>query len=110
MANQDIPLGVLLLAGLQGLQALVLLLPGLFLMIIPIIGWIIGVPMIAIGLFLMFIAWGLFTMQSWAWLWALVMNIIGLIVSLFGANWLGVILSLIIVLYLNQSDIRNRFR
>ena len=110
MANQDIPLGVLLLAGLQGLQALVLLLPGLFLMIIPIIGWIIGVPMIAIGLLLMFIAWGLFTMQSWAWLWAFVMNIIGLVVSLFGANWLGVILSLIIVLYLNQSDIRDRFR
>jgi hypothetical protein len=110
MANQEIPLGVLLLAGLQGLQALVLLLPGLLLMIIPIIGWIIGVPMIVIGLFLMFIAWGLFTMQSWAWLWAFVMNIIGLIVALFGANWLGVILSLVIVLYLNQSDIKDRFR
>ncbi len=110
MSSQDTPLGVLILAILQGLQALVLFLPGLLLLIIPIIGWIIGIPMVVVGLFLLFIAWGLFTMQAWAWMWAFIMNIVGFLVALVNWNWIGVVLSLIIVLYLNQGDIKRRFR
>lgn len=103
-------MGVMILAALQGLQALVLLLPGLLLLIIPFIGWIIGIPMVVVGLFLLFIAWGLFTMQAWAWIWAFIMNIIGFLIALLNWNWIGMILSLIIVLYLNQADIKERFR
>jgi hypothetical protein len=110
MTNGDTPLGVLILAVIQGLQALALLIPGLLLLIIPIIGWIIGVPMVLIGFFLLFIAWGLLTMQSWAHAWATIMNIFGLIISIVGANILGAALSLLIVLYLQNSTIKSKFR
>lgn len=109
MSYQGTPLGVLILGVLQAIQASVLLLPGALLMIIPIVGWFFGLPMVLIGSFLLFIAWGLFTMQSWAWTWAFIMNIIGLVVTLLDSNLLGVVLSLIIVLYLNQPDIKDRF-
>ncbi|TFF92151.1 hypothetical protein EU545_01850 [Candidatus Thorarchaeota archaeon] len=109
MSYQGTPLGVLILAGLQVIQALVLLIPAALLMIIPFIGWILGLPMLLVGLFLFFIAWGLLTMQSWAWTWALIMNIIGLLIALVNRNFIGVILSLVIVLYLNQPEIKGRF-
>ena len=109
MTIEDTPLGVLILAIIQGLQALALLLPGLLLMIIPIIGWIIGIPMVLIGFFLLFIAWGLLTMQSWAHAWATIMNIFGLIVSILGANILGAVLSFLIVIYLQNDSIKSRF-
>lgn len=109
MSYHATPLGVLILAALQALQGLVLLLPGALLMIVPLVGWIFGLPMVVVGFILLFIAWGIFTMQSWAWIWAFIMNVIGLVVALLHGNLIGVVLSLIIVLYLNQSDIKNRF-
>ncbi|MGQ4911118.1 MAG: hypothetical protein ACP6KW_03030 [Candidatus Thorarchaeota archaeon] len=109
MARHELPLGVLILALIQALQALVLMVPGALLMIIPIIGWIFGIPMFVIGFFLLFIAWGLFTLQSWAHLWAVVMNILGLVIAALNANVLGVVLSLLIVLYLQSDDIKRRF-
>lgn len=109
LARHELPLGVLILALIQALQALVLMVPGALLMIIPIIGWIFGIPMFVIGFFLLFIAWGLFTLQSWAHLWAVVMNILGLVIAALNANVLGVVLSLLIVLYLQSDDIKRRF-
>jgi hypothetical protein len=110
MTQKSLPIGILILAVLQALQALYVLITGAAYLLIPILGLFIAIPFAIIGLFGLFIAYGLFTMQGYAWTWAVILNIIGAALYLFGLNWFGVILSAAIVVYLNLPDIKDRFR
>ncbi len=110
MTQKSLPIGVLILAVLQALQALGVLLQGAAYLLIPILGLLIAIPFAIVGLFGLFIAYGLFTMQGYAWTWAVILNIIGFAFSLFGGNWIGVILSAIIVVYLNLPGMKERFK
>jgi hypothetical protein len=85
-------------AGLVGIFGFILLFAGALLLIIGIIGLIIG--------------FGLWGMRSWAWIWAIIINFIGLIIGLTNPaqNVLGIVVSLIIIVYLMTPDIRSRFR
>lgn len=87
-----------LAAGLAGIFGIILLLAGAVLLIVGIVGLIIG--------------FGLWNMRSWAWLWAIIINILGIIFSLGNPaqNALGIIVSLIIIIYLMTPDIKSRFR
>ncbi|MHA1863061.1 MAG: hypothetical protein ACTSWA_04770 [Candidatus Thorarchaeota archaeon] len=107
--SEDLPIGIFLLAALQGLQALGLFLVGGVWLLIPILGLFIAAPYGIAGLFGLFIAIGLFTLQDYAWSWAFILNIIGTVLYLFGGNWFGVILSIVIIVYLNLPDIKDRF-
>jgi hypothetical protein len=109
------PLGVTILAVLQILGGIMYLFTGSLLFIIPFFGWIFGGVIVVIGLFELIIGWGLWSMKSWAWITALILNIISLILSLAQAligsiDYIGIIISLIIILYLQQADIKSRFR
>jgi uncharacterized membrane protein (DUF2068 family) len=110
------PLGVTILALLQIIGGLLALLGGAVLLIIPFIGWIIGGVIIIIALFDLLIGWGLWSMKSWAWMAAIILNLISLILSLATGfttgsfDWIGIIIDLIIILYLQQADIKSRFR
>ncbi|TFG33959.1 hypothetical protein EU527_05745 [Candidatus Thorarchaeota archaeon] len=110
MFNDELPFGVLLLAGLQILQALGVLFVGALWLLIPILGLLVSIPYGIVGLFGLYIAFGLFTLQKYAWFWALLLNVVGVILFAIGQNWLGVILSIVIVFYLNSSGIRQRFQ
>jgi len=110
MTQKSLPIGVLILAVLQTLQALGILLIGASFLLIPILGLLIAIPFAIVGLFGLFIAYGLFSLQGYAWIWAVILNIIGFALSLFGLNWIGAILSAIIVVYLNLPYIKERFR
>jgi hypothetical protein len=110
MTQKSLPIGILILAVLQALQALYVLITGAAYLLIPILGLFIAIPFAIIGLFGLFIAYGLFTMQGYAWTWAVILNIIGAALSRTGLNWFGVILSAAIVVYLNLPDIKDRFR
>jgi len=109
MANDELPFGILILAILQGLQAIGLLLVGALWLLLPILGLFVAIPFGIAGLFGLFIALGLFTLQDYAWSWSFILNIIGLIMYLFSWNLLGVILSAVIVVYLNLPDIKSKF-
>ncbi len=109
MSENELPLGIFLLAALQGLQALGLLAAGALWLLLPILGLFIAVPFGIAGLFGLFIAFGLFTLQGYAWMWSFILNVIGSLLFLASGNWFGVILSVIIVIYLNVPDIKNRF-
>ena len=109
MSDNELPIGIFLLAILQGLQALGLLFVGALWLLLPILGLIVAVPFGIAGLFGLFIALGLFTLQDYAWTWSLILNIIGLILFLVSGNMLGVILSAVIVFYLNLPEIKNKF-
>ena len=109
MSSDELPLGIFLLAALQGLQALGLLLVGGLWLLVPILGLFVAIPYGIAGLFGLFIAFGLFTLQEYAWMWSFILNIIGTILFLGGGNALGVILSLIILIYLNIPEVKSRF-
>jgi hypothetical protein len=49
-------------------------------------------------------------MKGWAWMWAMILNILGAIINLFGANWFGLIINVIVIVYLNTPDIKAVFR
>ena len=103
--DRDRPFGVTLIALLQILQALVLLVFGILTLIIPFI----GIPLLVIGLISFYIGKGLWEMENWAWLWAVILNIIGGLIAIAASNWISLVLSLIIVIYLNTEDIKSRF-
>ena len=107
--SEDIPLGVFLLAILQGLQALGIFLLGAVWLIIPILGLFVAGGYAIAGLFGLFMAFGLFTLQDYAWTGAFILNIIGCLMYLVGSNLFGVVLSVVIVVYLNLPDIKRRF-
>jgi len=107
--SEDLPFGIFLLAALQGLQALGLFIVGGLWLIVPIFGLFVSIPYGIAGLFGLFIAYGLFTLQDYAWTWSYILNIIGCLMYLVGGNWFGAILSVVIVVYLNLPDIKNKF-
>ena len=109
MSDSKLPLGILLLAILQGLQALGLMVAGAPWLLLPILGLFIAIPYGIAGLFGLFIAFGLFTLQHFAWKWSFILNIIGFVLFLISGIWYGVILSAIIVVYLNLPYIKKRF-
>lgn len=107
------PLGVTLIAILQFLQSIVLLGTGavaLLAGLVYIFLAAIGIIVVVIGLIGFYIGLGLWNLRSWAWTWAVILNILGLIVSLANPGWVSVVLSLVIVIYLFQPDIKARFR
>ena len=109
MSDDELPFGIFLLAALQGLQALGIFLVCALWLIIPILGlFIAGIYAIA-GFFGLFIAFGLFTLQEYAWTWSFILNIIGFLLYLFVGNWFGVILSAIILVYLVIPGIKDKF-
>jgi hypothetical protein len=104
------PLGVMILAVLNFLQGVFIMLAGLVLFIIPFFGLILGGIVFLIGFFAFYIGLGLWNMKSWAWMWAMLINILGAIINLFTAGWVGLVINIVIIVYLNAPDIRQVFR
>jgi len=116
------PLGVLILAILQLIAALVWLVPGALLVIaaaelgiFAIFAAFAGLIALIVGLILLFIAFGLYNLKGWAWMWAIIANLLGIIGGVLGdltslTNLLGIALSLIVIIYLFTPDIRSKFK
>lgn len=113
----DRPLGVTILAVLEIIVGLLGLFSGFTLItvgaMLPFFGAfaaLLGAVALFIGLLDVIIGWGLWSLKSWAWMVALIVNIINLILNAVQFAWLGAIINLIIILYLQQGDIKSRFR
>ncbi|MFW9958196.1 MAG: hypothetical protein ACFFCT_08995 [Candidatus Odinarchaeota archaeon] len=104
------PLGVTILALLQIIGGMLSILSGAFIFSFPFFGWIVGVVVVLLALLDLIIGWGLWAMKSWAWMAAIILNIISLIMAIPTFDYLSIIISLIIILYLQQADIKSRFR
>ncbi|MFW9809134.1 MAG: hypothetical protein ACFFE6_07115 [Candidatus Thorarchaeota archaeon] len=114
----DKPTGVVILAILQLLQAIAALAVGaLALMagtVISIFAILAIFPLI-LGIIGLLLFYGLWTLKSWAWLWALIINILGIIIGIFGnladiTNLITLALSVIIVIYLFMPATKAHFR
>ncbi len=108
----DRPLGVTILAILQLLGGVISIFGGLaIVMIFPVIfTLIIGAILLIVGLLGLIVGWGLYTMKSWAWMLAMILNIINIIIAIINFDIVSLIIPVIIVVYLNQADIKSRFR
>ncbi len=116
--SSDRPLGETILGILQilggilsivagfGLIALAALMTGLELLFMAI-----GAMTLILGIVGLIVGWGLYTMKSWAWMIAIILNIINIILAIYPSFNIGsMIIPVIIILYLNQADIKSRFR
>ena len=113
MAKTKRPLGVTILAILQLLGGILGIFAGIAIVaVFPVIfTLIIGAVLLIVGLLGLIVGWGLYTMKSWAWMLAMILNIINIILAIYPTlNIVSMIIPLIIVIYLNQKDIKSRFR
>jgi hypothetical protein len=113
----DRPMGVTIIAILQfiggffglAIAALAIMAAAL----VPIFGFlflILGVFALLVALFGIIVGWGLWTLKSWAWMVALILNIINILLALFPFQPLSLIIPLIIVIYLQQGEVKSTFR
>ena len=108
----DRPFGITLLAFLHFISGLFGFAGGVGVTILlpNILGLVLGGVLVVLGLLTFVVGWGLWNLRSWAWIWSMIVNILSIIVNLVSSNWIGIIIPLIIVIYLNQKEIKSRFR
>ena len=113
----DRPLGVTILAILNIIGGLFSLLGAFGFFAIAaldpffgVIWMLLGAILALLGLLNLVVGWGLWALKSWAWMLALIINLINLILNALGQAWLGAIINLIVIIYLQQGDIKSRFR
>ncbi len=116
------PTGVTILAVLEAISALILLVTGAGIAFLGgstgIFGFIfviVGGIMLLIGLFELVIAYGLWAGKGWARVIAMILAILSLLFGLIGTiggsitSLLVLVFSLVILLYLNQSQVKAYF-
>jgi hypothetical protein len=131
--KQRRPRSVTIIAWLHLVQSLVLLVFGAFLfqasdgITIRVITAIRLIPpavfqsmasvlvMVVLAVFGVIVAIALFRLKGWAWLAAMSLQGIGLLAALYGyitgrPNYVGMLIGIVLVLYLNQYEVRIAFR
>ena len=114
------PTGVLILAILQLISAISWLALGALAFIagallLPIFGLLFAMIPLIIGIIGLILFYGLWSLKGWAWFWALIINLLGVIIGVFGnladvMNLLSLAVSLIIVIYLLMPATKAHFR
>ncbi|MFX0055399.1 MAG: hypothetical protein ACFFAX_14395 [Promethearchaeota archaeon] len=121
----DKPMGVLILAILQLIGALLYLWAGAVLLMIAMEAGLFAIlfafPALIytiVGIIGLILFYGLYTTKGWAWLWTLIINLLGLVggalrIGELLADFVGLgsfVVSLIIVIYLLLPSTRAHFR
>ncbi|MFX1579386.1 MAG: hypothetical protein ACFFBJ_07025 [Promethearchaeota archaeon] len=110
------PLGVTIIAILQMLSAIVLLVTGSLSMMAALalgpFGFlfvILGGVFLIIGIIGFIIGYGLWTLKGWAWMIAFILNLLSVILAIISFDIISLIIPLIIVIYLNQGEVKAAF-
>ena len=118
------PLGITIIAILLFIQAIVEIVGGIFSILgniihNPLSGLLVGWVPLAIGVLVLILAWGLWTLKPWAYWATLILEIVNIVLHLLGYSQThsifaiisGGIISIIIVIYLLvDRNVRNAFR
>jgi len=113
------PIGIVILAILQLLSALFYLAVGGLAVIAAAASGIFGIFFAFVGLIFLIIGiiglilfYGLWNLKGWAWLWTLIVNILGILGGIMDpiANIIGLAISIIIVIYLFVPSTRAAFK
>ena len=74
-----------------------------------------AIASLVIGVLTLAIAYGLFTLRPWAWMWAVLLLVLGLIIDLLimftggGTNWISMIIAVIVLIYMLTPGVRQAF-
>ncbi|MFW9963273.1 MAG: hypothetical protein ACFFCX_06910 [Candidatus Sifarchaeia archaeon] len=114
------PTGVLLLAILQLINALLWIVAGYWLIsTLGLVGSLLAIPFLIVGIIGLILFYGLYTTKGWAWLWTMIINILGIVGGVLAFDSLltfpyaqlgGFILSIIVVIYLLMPSTRAYFK
>jgi len=110
------PLGITILAILQLLGALGLLLLGVaalaLLSSMPLLAALIAIAPLIIGIIMLVLFYGLWTLKGWAWIWTLIINILGIIFDVMSTPipMFSLAIGVIIVVYLLVPTTRSAFK
>ncbi|MHA2042562.1 MAG: hypothetical protein ACW975_11955 [Candidatus Thorarchaeota archaeon] len=114
----DKPMGVLILALLQLLSALAWLAMGVLALmafgfdpIALLLGGFFSFIFIIVGIIGLILFYGLWTTKGWAWLWTLIINLLGILGGIgdFMGNIIPLAISIVIVVYLLLPGTRSHF-
>jgi hypothetical protein len=111
------PVGVSIIAlllGFHGVLALLVMLVGLFTGFFEVVSLLIEGMF---GLALLYLAYSMWTLQPWAWVTTLLIEGINAVFAVFIAltvpgavlYWLIALVAVVIIIYLNRSDVRSAF-
>jgi hypothetical protein len=110
------PLGVTIIAILQLISSILLLFGGFGSFVIGMatmpfgfILLIVGAVFLFFGLIGFIIGWGLWTLKGWAWMIAFILNLLSVILAILSFDIISLIIPLIIVIYLNQGEVKAAF-
>ncbi|OLS29513.1 MAG: hypothetical protein ThorAB25_16070 [Candidatus Thorarchaeota archaeon AB_25] len=110
------PLGVTIIAILQLIGSLVLIFGGYTALLVALglgifgfIAVILGGVLLFFGIIGFIIFWGLWTLKGWAWMLAFILNLLSVIFALLSFDIISLIIPLIIVIYLNQGEVKAAF-
>jgi uncharacterized membrane protein (DUF2068 family) len=118
------PLGITIIAILLFIQAIIEIIGGFFsffgsIIHNPLSGLLVGWIPLVVGILLFILAWGLWTLRPWAYWVTLILEIVNIVLHLFGYSQThslfaiisGGIISIIIVIYLLvDRNVRRAFR
>ena len=110
------PLGVTIIALLQMIGAVLLIFGGYGALILGtaigpfgFLAAILGGFLLIFGIIGFIVGWGLWTLKSWAWMIAFILNLLSVIFALLSFDIISLIIPLIIVIYLNQGEVKAAF-
>lgn len=128
MPQKTRPTGVTILAALEGLAGIAYLLGAVALMVVgamipmmelPLflsaLAGAFGLVLLVLALVSFLLAYGLFTGRGWAWFWALVFAVVGILVALveamgsMGSAITPLVLHLIVIYYLTRPYVKAFF-
>ena len=126
MSSEGRPTGVTFLALLEaiiGLYYLItgfselftaavirsLMLAGISAQILPMVPRALGTMLIIFGFLSLFLAWGIWTGKGWARMVALVIAILGIVLSFLSFHLIGLVIDIIIVYYLTRPKVKEFF-
>ncbi|MFW9848676.1 MAG: hypothetical protein ACFFF4_06025 [Candidatus Thorarchaeota archaeon] len=113
------PIGIVILAILQLLSALFYLASGALIIIatlplgiFAIFGAFVGLIFLIVGIIGLILFYGLWNLKGWAWLWTLIINILGVLGAIGNpiGNIIGLAISIIIIIYLFVPSTRAAFK
>jgi len=113
LPGEDRPTGVAILAILEAIDGIYYLIIGggqslaAAILLIP---RVLGTTLIIVGLASLLLAWGLWTGKGWARMVALVIAILGIILSLIPPfHFVGLVIDAIIIYYLTRPNVKKYF-
>src|SRR3990172_6814336 len=65
-----------------------------------------GLFFLALGIVTLYVAWGAWNLQSWAWMWLAVVIAIGLVLAVLNRQWFSAIVDAIVVYYLFRPEVK----